>query len=312
MTDAGEALRWFLRGHDDLYPRVLAERFPKLLQRLAENWLDKAAMEELFAELMISDRYDRQGFPPEIATEIMLLNLSYDRIRHLNDERPTDLWEAERAVAELDRLHIEPTTANFVRAAEAGDHALCLLFVSSGFNVDSRDSRHWTPLMVASFNGREALALQLIEHGADIHAQDNRGYTPMHWAAFNGFTRVIEVLVRKRGNVDARSVAGITPLLQAAARGHLETCTELLNAGANPNLAAGDGATPLLKAVANAHLSVINLLLSVGARLDASLENGKSLREIAMSSRDSGVRQRIANAIQNSPAEKSARDRTSD
>ena len=296
MSNAEASMRHFLRGYEDKFPRQLSARFPHLLQGIVERWNNTEAMEAYFSELMIPNRPNRQGFPEEIAREILALSVAYDTIRRINLEEPSELWEPERARDELERLRIDRTTANFARAAEAGNHALCLLFISSGFDVNMRDSRHWTPLMMAAFNGREVLAYKLIQHGADVHAQDNRGYTPMHWAAFNGYPSVIELLISKRGDVNARSTAGITPLLQAAARGHVEACAELLNGGALPNIAADNGATPLLKAVANGCLPVINLLLSVDAKLDAQLENGKSLLEIAMDSKDPEIRQRIADA----------------
>lgn len=296
MASAEQALRRLLQGNEDKFPKQLAERFPHILVGLLERWNDREAMEAYFNELMISSRPDRQGFPEAIAHEIMALSLAYDRIRSLNDMRSGDLWESERAVKELERLRIERTPANFARAAEAGDHALCMLFISCGFDVNMRDSRHWTPLMMAAFNGREVLAYALIEHGANVFAEDNRGYTPLHWAAFNGYPSVVTLLLRKRANANARSQAGITPLLQAAARGHVQACTALLNGGALPDIAANDGATPLLKAVANASLPVINLLLAVGASLDAGLNDGKSLLEIAASSKDPEVRRRIAMA----------------
>lgn len=296
MASAEQALRRLLQGNEDKFPQQLAERFPHILVGLLERWDDREATEAYFNELMISSRPGRQGFPEAVAHEIMALSLAYDRIRSLNDLRSSDLWESERAVKELERLRIERTPANFARAAEAGDHALCMLFISCGFDVNMRDSRHWTPLMMAAFNGREILAYKLIEHGANVFAEDNRGYTPLHWAAFNGYPSVIALLLKKRAVVDARSHAGITPLLQAAARGHVDTCTMLINGGASPNIAANDGATPLLKAVANEHLPVIKLLLALGASLDAELKDGKSLLDIAKASKNPEVRRHIAAA----------------
>lgn len=294
MNNAEASMKHFMRGYEDKFPHRLAARFPHIIQGMAERWNNTEAMEAYFNELMIPNRPNRRGFPEEIAREILSLSTAYDAIRRINTEEPSELWEPERAMDELERLGIERTAANFARAAEAGDHSLCLLFISSGFDVNMRDSRHWTPLMMAAFNGREVLAYKLIQHGAEVHAQDTRGYTPMHWAAFNGYPSVIELLIRKRGDVNVRSLAGITPLLQAAARGHVDACAELLNGGARPNIAANDGATPLLKAVANGNLPVINLLLSVGAKWDVQLENGKSLLEIAADSKDPEIRQRIA------------------
>ena len=295
MSETSRPLAELLRDHPNKYPRRLAEQFPRIAERIARHWSDAAATEAYFAELMIADRTDRHGFPPEIAEEIMALSMAYDAIRQFQ-EKAGDVWEMERAQKELEELGMRPTGIDYARAAEAGDHALCMLFISAGLDVNFRDSRNWTPLMMAAFNGQESLALDLIKHGANIHATDSDGYTPMHWASYNGYAKVIAALTNKGGDVNVTSRAGITPLLQAASRGMLPACIELLNQGANPNIAAADGSTALLKAVANAQLPVINLLLAMNARLDVKMTNGKSLLEIAAASRDAAVSKRIAAA----------------
>jgi ankyrin repeat protein len=296
MREVSFSLSELLGDHPDKYPRQLAERYPRIADRIAQQWFDAIASEAYFAELMIADRTDRQGFEPEIAHEIMMLSLAYDTIRQRQVKARGDVWEMERAQKALDQLGMRMNSANFARAVDTGDHALCMLFINAGFDVNSRDSRNWTPLMVATFNGREDLALELIKHGANIHATDNDGYTPMHWAAYNDYAKVITRLVNRGADVNVKSRAGITPLLQAASRGKLQACLELLNQGANPNAAAADGSTPLLKAVANAQLPVINILLAANANLNVRLVSGKSLLEIASASRDDAVSKRIATA----------------
>lgn len=297
MSDISFSLAELLRDHPDKYPRQLAAHYPRIVEHIAQHWFDAAASEAYFAELMIADRTDRHGFPPDIAHEIMVLSLAYDTIRERQAKASGDVWEMEHAQKELNALGLRLNSHDFARAVDAGDHALCMLFINAGFDVNSRDSRNWTPLMIATFSGHEALALELIKHGANIHATDSDGYTPMHWAAYSGFAKVITQIVNRGGDVNVRSRAGITPLLQAASRGKLQACLELLNHGADPNMAAADGSTALLKAVANAQMAVINLLLAANAGLNAHLTNGKSLLEIAADSRDEAVSKRIATAL---------------
>ena len=296
MSETTRHLAELLRDHPDKYPRRLAEQFPRIAERIARHWTDAVATEAYFAELMIADRTDRHGFPPDVAEEIMVLSMAYDTIRQLQIKAGADVWEMERAQNDLEQLGLRLNAFEYARAADAGDHALCLLFIHAGLDVNFRDSRNWTPLMMASFHGQESLALDLIKHGANINATDGDGYTPMNWAAYNGYAKVIAALSSKGGDVNISSRAGITPLLQAASRGKLQACIELLNRGADPNIAAADGSTALLKAVANAHLPVINLMLISNARLDARLTNGKSLLQIAAASRDESVSKRIAAA----------------
>ncbi len=297
MTDTDSLLDRF-HGFEDKYPHNLGEHFPHVVRRMAELWSDPDAMLEYFSDLLIPSRPGRKGFPPAIAAEIFALSMAYDTIRSANKEKRMDVWEFERAVAELEQLGIPKTANSFARAAEAGDHHLCMLLISSGLDVDTRDARYWTPLMIASFNGKEALALGLILHGADVRAQDKGGYGPMHWAAYNGYARVVRLLLLEGGAVNASSRSGITPLLQASARGRTLAVAELLKGGADPNIAAVDGTTPLIKAVANGHLEVIHQLLEAGAAVDVTMKDGTSLLQIAKGSKYRRVRQRIAEAFQ--------------
>lgn len=297
MNDSQHPLRLLMRGYEDKYPHKLVKDFSRVTNRIVELWDDPAAMEEYFKGLLVMDRHDRKGFPPDVAAELFTLSLAYDTIRARKAEASVDLWGTEEAKEELERLHLQPTVANFARAAEAGDITQCMLFISASLNVDARDTRHWTPLMIASFNGKEELAQMLIQHGADVRASDNGGYTPMHWAAFNGYAGLIKLLLTKGGAVNAQSRAGITPIIQAAARGHVETTAELLKGRADPNLAANDGSTPLFKAVSNGHLEVINLLLEAGASPDATMQNGATLVDSAKLARDPKIRERIAAAV---------------
>lgn len=289
------------------YPHKLAEGFPHVVRQLDALWNDPEALTEYFSELMVSKRPGRRGFPPEVGAEILALSLAYDRIGAIKPQdqeqsAPTgtpvdDPWDFERAVAELERLNIPRTMAGFVRAVESGDEHVARLFLRAGFDVNARDSREWTPLMVASFNGRETLALELIKLGASVRAQDADGYTPLHWGTLNGYAKVVALLLRKGAEVNATSLAGITPLLQAAARGHGTVVELLLHNKARVNLVAADGSTALLKAVANGHWQIINQLLDAGASVDVTMQNGTTLAEIAARARDPRIRERIAIAI---------------
>lgn len=304
MTNPNPPLSFLLSGDfKDKYPHQLVARFPHVAERLDAMWNDVAAVGDYFSELMVSNRPSRQGFPPEVAAEIMALSIAYDRIgpiRPMIDDRQVpkaplaDPWEREHAAGELERLGLRLTVADFCKAAEAGEHAVCRLFLLAGFDVDIRDARQWTPLMIAAFDGNETLAFELIRYGANIHAEDLGGYTPLHWAAYNGYPKVMKLLLAKGGDPNVVSHAGIAPLLQASARGHIEVVRVLLEHRANPNSVARDGSTALIKAVANSHLDVVDLLLQAGASTEVSMKNGKTLCEIARAAKDPRIAVHIA------------------
>ena len=308
MTNTQKPLAFLLSStFADKYPHHLAAKFPHVMHKLEEYWNDSDALTEYFSELMVSKRPGRRGFPPEVGAEILSLSLAYDRIgaikpveqeRSAGAKAPTDdAWGYERAVAELDRLNIPRTIARFARAVESGEEHVCRLFLHAGFDVNARDTREWTPLMIASFNGRETLAIELIKLGASVHAQDADGYTPLHWGTFNGHAQVVQLLLRKGAEPNAVSRANITALLQAAARGHTAIVDLLLQHRAKVNVAATDGSTALLKAVANGHWQIINMLLDAGASTNVTMHNGITLAAIAAHAKDPRIRERIAIAV---------------
>ena len=194
------------------YPRKLVEGFPHVARRIAELWDDKDKLGEYFTELMVSKRPNRRGFPPEVGAEIVYLSMAYDLHGPVRPHRASgpelttaardDAWDYERAVAELERLDIPITMAQFVRALEAGDQHLCSLFLHAGFDIDSRDA----PMDSADDRllhdrGRSPRADPARrQRGCDGR---RRLRTPLHWASVNGYQKVGEVLVRRQAEVNA-------------------------------------------------------------------------------------------------------------
>lgn len=280
-----EKLLHILGGKVDIYPKNLEGQFPRVLNRIIELWHSKD-IDSYFTDLMIDNRDGaRQGFPPKVASEIFSLNLLHAKLRSQEQQEAagTNPWDdvesSKKSALEQQGYVFSPK--GFIQSAEKGDRNAVLLFLGSGVDIDTRDEHGWTPLMVATFNGREEVAILLIRSGADVRAKDKAGYGSLHWAAFNGYSSVVKLLIEKRANVNERSNHGWTPLLQAATRGHLLTAVQLIAAGADVNLASNDGWTPLHKAAANGHLEIVKLLLSKGANRDSKYRDGTTPLAIA-------------------------------
>ena len=63
-----------LLGRDaDCYPAHLEQQFPRILANIVELW-GKSGLDSFLAELMVTTRSGRQGFPPEVLTEIFKLS----------------------------------------------------------------------------------------------------------------------------------------------------------------------------------------------------------------------------------------------
>lgn len=277
-----ETLAHCLSAAGDFYPHLLQEKFPRIVEQIVSVWPypDKAIA--LFEDLLIDKRGGRQGFDPDVAREIFQLRVVYETIM-ATPQVDGDVWRHEQSLAQLalEELGMKVVPADLSRAAERGDVKALGLLLRAGLDVDARDVREWTPLMVAAFHGRETAAKLLIECGANPRARDRAGYTPLHWAALKGYASVVTQLA-KRADCNVRSAAGITPLLQAAAGGHIDVVRTLLGAGADPNIATSEGWTPLHKAVANCHADVVRELLRAGASPAAAHADGTTPIRLAI------------------------------
>jgi ankyrin repeat protein len=283
-----EKLLHLLEGHEELYPLNLEEKYERVMNRITELW-DTGEIDDYFNELMIDTRGSgRQGFPKEVASEIFALSMAHAKIRDKKlqaaaDNPWSEVEASKKSAIEQQGYSFSPK--GFVKSAEKGDNKAVVLFLSSGIDINTRDERGWTPLMISTFNGKEEVASLLIRSGADVHAKDTAGYGPLHWAAFNGYSNVIKLLLEKRARVNERSNHGWTPLLQAAARGHLIAAGQLIAGGADVNLPTNDGWTPLHKAAANGHIEMVKLLLAKGAYRNSEYQDGTTPLKLATKNR---------------------------
>lgn len=285
-----------LDNREQNYPHALEQQYPRVLDRIMELW-DSTDIDAYFTDLMVSNRPDRKGFPPQVASDIMYLSSVHGRqhvreeVSHLgNAPRTIQQEQAPRTIQqEIEQQGVPYSPQGFLKACESGKSGMVALFLNSGMNVDTCDDRQWTPLMISAFNGNQEMAALLIKSGAYIHHKDTAGYTPLHWAAFNGFTKVVKLLLDKQADVNARSNHGWSALLQAATRGHLSVSMMLIEKGADVNAASNDGWTPLHKATANGHFAEVMLLLEKGANPGAKYGDGATALDLAIKNRDEKI-----------------------
>ena len=60
----------------DSFPEAIAQRFPHILARIADLW-GSAALDPYLDSLMFDERDGRQGFPPDVASEIFQLSATH-------------------------------------------------------------------------------------------------------------------------------------------------------------------------------------------------------------------------------------------
>lgn len=295
-----------LGGRTEHYPYGLESKYPRILETIMSLW-DEDAIDDYFMDLMVSNRGDRTGFPPNIAAEIMHLSLIHaaqeppDKQKDIWDApsgsfsiftpHPESEWQdpAEQTKTELKKQGVPCTPEGFLEAAESGNRTAVALFIEAGSNTEIRDNRGWTPLMMAVFNSRNEVSDLLVKHHADVNALDQGGNSPLHWAAFGGHIDCAKQLIEQHAKINARNNFGWTPLMQAVARNHPDIVALLIDSGANLDSAASDGYTPLHKAAASGYREIAELLLKQGADKNLKTSEGETAENLAVKNKHDDV-----------------------
>jgi ankyrin repeat protein len=132
--------------------------------------------------------------------------------------------------------------------------------------VNTKDKRGTTPLMMASAYGSIEAMKVLIVAGADVNTKNDLGATALHWCA--GDIDKVRLLMEKGADVNARSKMGRTPLLIAAMHDGGSAVVELLLAkGAKVSVVDSTFTSPLSAAASAGDAAAVRLLLEKGAQV---------------------------------------------
>ena len=150
-------------------------------------------------------------------------------------------------------------------AAQYGHMPHLQFLIENGANLNARERRGFTPLMLAIAHRQTAPVRLLLEAGADPNIADNNGATPLYRAMEGGMDEAVRLLAEKGANSGARNANGLTPLMRAVLNGQIALIQALLDGGVNPNISDKDGITPLYRAVERRLDEVARTLAKGGA-----------------------------------------------
>lgn len=146
-------------------------------------------------------------------------------------------------------------------AAKLGRAELIPLLVQSGADVNAYETRGFTPLILAAYNGQAEPVDALIKAGADPCKPDrDQGNTAQMGVAFQGYDGIAARLLKEKCDVNTRNKAGQTALMMAALFGRTAQIEMLLNAGADKRLIDMSGRSAAAAAASQGNEQVAKML----------------------------------------------------
>lgn len=139
-------------------------------------------------------------------------------------------------------------------AARTGRDDVIPALLRAGVDIEVRDSRGYTPLVIASYNGQESTTALLLAEGAlPDGADDAQGNSALMGVAFKGYEAIARLLIEAGADVNRRNSVGQTALMTATLFGQTEIVDLLLAAGADAEAIdqAGNSARGLALAQGN-------------------------------------------------------------
>ena len=105
-----------------------------------------------------------------------------------------------------------PTELDLWQAAKAGDVRRLTILVANGADVDAKDHRGYSPLMLAIYSGQIEASEFLLSLKADPNSADAGGNTVFMGAAFKGHLDLVQRLLAAGADSTLRNASGLSAL----------------------------------------------------------------------------------------------------
>ena len=141
-------------------------------------------------------------------------------------------------------------------------------------DIDLKDRRGHTALMIAIVDRRYGITKTLIEAGANIDILYQNGKTIPISASCYGHYDTVKIMVDLGLDINIQNSYGSTMLIEATGSDHLEIVKLLLESGADPNIQRKDGGIALIRACNNKNIEIVKILLESNADINIQDSNG--------------------------------------
>jgi ankyrin repeat protein len=163
-------------------------------------------------------------------------------------------------------------TGLLIAMREPSPRVIQVLLDSPKTDVEARNAKDESPLMLAALKGQQDLVTRLIARDADVNKP---GWAPLHYAATGGHVAIMKQLLDNYAFIDAQSPNGTTPLMMAAMYGSTEAVQLLLDEGADITMKNQLGMTALDFAKRANRPDAVRLLTNAGAAKAKRPSDGK-------------------------------------
>jgi ankyrin repeat protein len=155
------------------------------------------------------------------------------------------------------------------------DYAMANFLISKGADINARDYFGMAPVLIASMANNGALLALCIDNKADVLVQDINGINALMFLVFFQNDALIDSMIAYNDKtVNCIDNSGLTPLIIAISNGNKRTIEKLVAKGAYIN--SKRSRRPLNVAVEIGNLDIAKLMLDKGARINAKDMNGNA------------------------------------
>jgi uncharacterized protein len=202
-------------------------------------------------------------------------------VRRVSGDGRTPLQHAEEAgqdrvarvvAAAIAAPPTDPATASsgLLWAASVGDADEATVALRAGGNIEARDARGRTPLLVASAGDHVEVARLLVVLGADPDAQDEQLDSAWLITGVTGSVAMLETLLPAHPDLSLRNRFGGVSVIPASERGHVDYVRRVVTTGIDVNHVNDLGWTALLEAIilgdgSAQYQEIVQILLGAGA-----------------------------------------------
>ena len=162
-------------------------------------------------------------------------------------------------------------------AAEAGNTKVIKVLLANGANVNAKDTRHFTPQLVAIEHDKVEAARLLTSHAKELPLGSNVNIAMM--PRVNDRNSTLDEIVKYGYRLQQLG----PPLHRATEAGDLRMVQKLLDEDAHPDSRLPDCTTPAMKAAWNGDYRILDLLKERGADLTAKDIYGQTALHFACS-----------------------------